>query len=423
MSDIYFPTTDSFFWKTLTSTNTSAPLYFFGKNYIINLSTKMSRGNGYDQRRVQYEAVPLTAVVMHDRSRHQDLPFDGPGIASQPPAVIPHPIQRTPIQYPPYKLGYRQGDAAVLVPSILANPPLVQDQYMHMSWHTYHMFDASDLPALLFRIEPIRCPYRDVTVPVLLDAGTGLPVVNHAGKQLQYFSFLPRYIANDVSGALLEFWFRLDSRLEMNDVRDRMLPDSTNSVPKLNALSMKRTRWRDNCSMLAWRDCRTWPVRGDLIRVGRLSMPQVCFNTTMIVDWANQQFLKPVYDDIACRPSNIIGYVDAGLSLDFFAQGVVTTIPTRRMYAILTLRWRLQELAVAAGRGNNANDYLTLDNADEPIWWNDRMSGGNQNDERLYSNVYSEPQDNCTHSQYMQIEIGGNMLIGSTRRQRTRRRR
>lgn len=372
--------------------------------------------NGYDLHKARYEAMALTVVEAERRSRLISLNWDP--LPQQPAQMIPPAMQHTPINYPPYVRGYPDNATRMALPPHIADPAPVVDQFQHTSWHPYHMFDATDLPALLFRLEPSADIHSGIPVPVLIDAQTQLPVLNFENKALRYFSFLPRHIASSISGALLEFWFRLDYRLEMNDIRHRISPDDTGMRPSLNALSMKRTRWREGFSALAWKDCRTWPVRGDLERVGRLSMLQISFNTTMIVDWPNRRLLKPVFDNIACKSQHVIGYANAGLPLNVFLSDVVTTIPTRRMYGILTLRWRLQQLAWLVGHGDSPENYLHLSNDLQPRWWNDRRprAGGRRAPER----VILELADQFTHGEYMENEIGDDQEIGAPRSQQNR---
>lgn len=64
--------------------------------------------------------------------------------------------------------------------------------------------------------------------------------------------FLPRYIAKDIPGYILEVWFRLDHRLEMNDILMRIERDNYGSVPSGNTLSMRRICFRETFGASAW---------------------------------------------------------------------------------------------------------------------------------------------------------------------------
>ena len=63
-------------------------------------------------------------------------------------------------------------------------------------------------------------------------------MVTNAGKELRFFSDLPRYIPHDVPSYLIKYWFRRDARLEPNDILDRM--EEGKGKPSSNALSKRR---------------------------------------------------------------------------------------------------------------------------------------------------------------------------------------
>ena len=94
--------------------------------------------------------------------------------------------------------------------------------------HEYaDLITHDNLPLSLFLLErgPQAEPYINVDVPDLHDPA-GQPVRSSTSRRpLRYFSFLPPYIPHEIKGLVLEFWFRLDSRLEPADVLDRMLPE------------------------------------------------------------------------------------------------------------------------------------------------------------------------------------------------------
>lgn len=271
---------------------------------------------------------------------------------------------------------------------------------------------------VLFQIEPNRDMFKigndDVPVPVLYDASTNRPVVTNRGATLRYFSFLPRYIAHDICGALLEFWFRLDYRLEMNDILMRIESPPATMV-RANTLNMRRNRFRDNINVNAWMDCRTFAPQHDLDVVRQYSEHQICLNTCMKVDLARQRFLKPVFSDISCRPVSRLGYVDAGLPLGAFLQQLVTTVPTRRMIGTMALLQQTQELAVILGHGSSWDNYKYLSEDDAPPWWNDRRKGeGQANGRRMRELGYR------TWREWMVSEVGQDMEVGIAKRAKTR---
>lgn len=300
--------------------------------------------------------------------------------------------------YAPYTthhthLGYQPGMTRVYRPRAQADPAPVHNQHELTSPnHTYHRFTASDLPPILFRLEPFRDTFRDnrgndMPVPILCYGDTGLPVVTYRGATLRFFSFLPRYIAHSVPGALLEFWFRLDYRLEMNDILMRIETQPSNRVTA-NSLNMRRVRFRDAINVNAWMDCRTFPVQHDLDVVRTYSEYQICFNTCMKIHLPGQpgqEYFKPVFNNISCQQTALVGYVgardpttNARLPIEFFIQNPVTTFPTHRMIGIMCLLHQTQQLAIDLNHGNSWDNYKLLAEADAPPWWSDRRAGSRQ---------------------------------------------
>ncbi|KAJ9663555.1 hypothetical protein H2198_000821 [Neophaeococcomyces mojaviensis] len=280
------------------------------------------------------------------------------------PVLLPGRISdltRYPIYQPQYAASVYQRSQII--------PARVVDQYIVTSAHIYQRFDTDDLPALLFRIEPVTDRVVNFVPPMLVDAATGQQVTNSRGDQLRFFSFLPRYISTQVSGALLEYWTRLDYNLEYNDIRMRIEPGAGVPVPTNNTLNMRRERFRERTGQNCWQVSRARPARTEIEFLNNLTSLQVCLNTTMKVDLQNNRFLKPVYNDPGC--TNIVGYVDAGVPLDFFLQDSAVPVPSRRMLACIYLRQRLQDLAVALGVGLNMGpvNWQSLANRDLPWWW------------------------------------------------------
>lgn len=327
-----------------------------------------------------------------------------------------------PFRYQIYQLGYEPGDEIVSLPSAQANPPPVHNQFMHTSPHTYeNAFVGTDLPPILFRLEPFRDDFIDIKVPTLCDASTGQPVVTNRGQTLRYFSFLPRYISWNVPGSLLEFWFRLDYRLEMNDIIMRIESGPSWRPERLqaarNAQQMKRNRFRDELGLTAWSFSRTFPQRTDVDSVGRASPEQVCFNTKMIVDLPNKRLLKPMFRDLQCtRP---FGFVDSDLNLDYYLSNLVNTVPSRRMIATIELRHRLQRLARVRGLGTDSGSWKRLSRADEPHWWNNKTADHTLEDDRTFDELNGRGMGK-THEEWIAERFGHSMGVGVAKRARTR---
>lgn len=327
----------------------------------------------------------------------------------QPPARI---------YYPAYDLGYVPGSLIFYAPMHIANPPPIPEQFKYTSQHVYGDFSVVDLPDILFRLEapPDRFndpenPDQDLPVPLLYDAATRQPITNSQGDGLRYFAFLPRYIAKDTPGCMLEFWFRLDFRLEMNDVRMRIERDGAGVIPSGNTLNMRRIRFRENLKAYAWGASRIWPVEGELKVLDDLTAHQICLNTSMEIDTRSLRLLKPTFDPLDVKCAAPLGYFPSGLKMDKFLADPSGPIPSQRMMSRMLLRRRLQTLVSimrpgAAGISRLA--WRSLDARDAPGWW----TRGNKTADGSPKNRKIREIDNLTHKEYLEQEIGDVTRLG-----------
>lgn len=281
------------------------------------------------------------------------------------------------------------------------------------------MFTTADLPPVLFRIEPPSDINFGGSVPILCTPD-GRPVLTARNHSLRYFAFLPRYISQNISGALLEFWFRLDHRLETNDIIDRMEDNRGLPVPTSNVLNMRRQRFREDMNLLAWRPVRLYATKKDVDIVGELDELQICFNTIMKVDLHTGRLWKPSFPDSRCGPlanrEAEFEYYDSGLRLDHFLEDLITTVPSRRMLGIMALRRRCQDWAIELHHGNSRDNYGLLGTNDRPHWWRGGRRGG-----ELAGRTIGDLPGNMTHEQFMNMEIGPDTMVGLRNRAATRR--
>lgn len=197
----------------------------------------------------------------------------------------------------------------------------------------------------------------------------------------------------------------------MNDIIDRMERHFSVAQPNGNHLQMRRGRFRDDMHLPAWRASRLYPTRKDVDIIGKLSPLQICLNTTMKVDLATGKFWEPSFPGARCKAEknekHLLKHVDAGVPLDHFITDLVTTIPTRRMIGILSLRKRCQEFAIQLGHGTNRKNYRLLAVKEQPSWWSGGRIGGEVAGRRI-----TELQGAMTHEQFMEKMIGFNQMIG-----------
>jgi hypothetical protein len=228
------------------------------------------------------------------------------------------------------------------------------------------MLSDDNLHPILFQIEPFPDLLRGVDVPLLINTVTGDVETSENGRPLRYFWHLPRWVAVNVSGALIELWLRLDPRLEMADILDR-INAATTRVPRPNAFNMRRIRFRESVNVPAFLTGRQLPSFPDVAHT--LTREQILLNTSMVVDLPNGRLLKPVLAHHRTQ-----GYVDSGLPLDCFVRGFPTPIPipSDRQVVVLELRKRLQTLSRRRGYGSGAIDFSRLPPNLQPSWWHAR---------------------------------------------------
>ena len=260
------------------------------------------------------------------------------------------------------------------------------------------MLSEQNLHPLLFQIEPY--PEIGTPVPALVDIQTNQPVFGRSSsRQLRFFSFLPRWVDVNVTGELMELWFRLDPRLQLTDITDRVNVPADQKIPNPNAFNMRRNRFRTLISVpVSAQGIASRPTRGAVEAIGIMTREQILLNTVMMIDFPNGRLLKPII-----RFDKITGYVDSGLPMDHYISGFpgVIPVPSHRHSVVLSLRRRLQELACLKGLGNLATNYLQLADVDLPSWW----SGAGP---RLITEI-----DGLTHDSFVDGVLGYQPVVGA----------
>ncbi|KAL2432818.1 hypothetical protein ABEF95_013423 [Exophiala dermatitidis] len=283
----------------------------------------------------------------------------GPSSSSQSYHLLTSTSQQS---FPTYALGYDPLDdveeVRQLIPARPANGQGTE--------YPFQMLAEDNLHPILFRIEPGPDSFQGVPVPLLVNQQTGLVEHGNSGQPLRYFSHLPRWVATDVAGMVLELWVRLDSRVQMSDILDRV--NVNGKMPRPNTLNMRRIRFREIINVPAMNPGRSMPTANEVQLLGNLTREQILLNTSMAVDLQANRLLRP------CLVNNktVAGYVDSGLPVDFFIAdfGLPIPIPGRRTIVTLELRKRLQNLARRRGLGNRRADYNKLSKDLLPSWWN-----------------------------------------------------
>ena len=313
-----------------------------------------------------YGAPPKVVAQLNK----QPIDINAQGTVGNPIQWTPSPMTDVPPQngFPGYVVGYD-----------LRNPPQYINQHIparpqdgESDPHPFSSMSEANLHPGLFMNEPFPNNLKDFEVPLLVNQTTGVVERGRHGNPLRFFSFLPRWIKADVSGALLELWLRLDTRLSLRqDISERMNPPPVGNIPQDKTLTMRRVRFRERIGAPCFFSTRVQPTRAEVELLGTMTPHQILLNTSMVVDVTNWRFLKPILSE-----GVIIGYVDSGIPLDYFLSGfnAPIPIPSSRQSVSLALRTRLQTLALAQGLGNLLNNYERLAPEDVPSWWLGRQN-------------------------------------------------
>ncbi|KIW57374.1 hypothetical protein PV05_05928 [Exophiala xenobiotica] len=313
-----------------------------------------------------------------------DIPGTIPANTQLPPILLANQPARPP--FPAYNVGYnvRANVRAVRqrIPGRPANG--------HGSPHPYQMLAEDNLHPALFQLEPAPSPLTDIEVPLLVNEQTGQIETSPSGRQLRYFWHLPRWVTVDVLGQMMELWLRLDPRVEMADIMDRVNLDNR-AMPAPNVFNMRRIRFREAIDVPSFNTGRREPGASEVERIGVLTREQILLNTAMRVDLQNNRLLRPILD----TNRNRLGYVDSGLPIDYFLVNypLPIAIPSDRQVVTLALRHRMQTLAVRRGLGNGASAFQNLPPALLPRWW---MHRANVQPARITD------IDNRTHDEWVQ---------------------
>ncbi|OCT54700.1 hypothetical protein CLCR_02972 [Cladophialophora carrionii] len=293
----------------------------------------------------------------------QHLALNAENIVVTPTAPISNILPNPPYQpvFPTYSMDYRAG-IQVVRQAIPARP--ADGQGTH---HTYHMATHGNLHPILLQMEPAPNPIAGVVVPGLVDEATNQFVRGNDGTPLRYFSHLPRWVHHDVSGMLIELWMRLDPRVEMRDILNRINAHPTKKTIGPSGYNMKRSRFRETIDVPPFTTGRQHPCSFEIDVINNQTREQLLLNTCMLVDLPSNRMFKPVM----ASDRVILGYVDSCLPLDYFLRGFPTPIPlpSDRQNIALQLRSRLQTLAIRCNLGNQPQNYKNLPENLKPTWW------------------------------------------------------
>lgn len=243
-------------------------------------------------------------------------------------------------------------------------------------------WSETDLPDILFYIQPPTSQYEGVKVEDLIEDGE--PVVSDApdGHNIRHFEILPRNISLDVPGWLVEAWRRIDTRIGYQDILDRQYAD-----PKLGLKKHSKNALQNHCR----RECRkvlnTWveygrrdePHRTDVESIEVLSHENVRLNTTLKPSLlfhnrlAKVRLQRKVEDGLyyaAPLEVTLGNWKETTLPLDHFLQDSQPREMTPKMHAAWEMYLILMERAAVHGHEH----WSKLQRSCLPITWFDRTT-------------------------------------------------
>lgn len=183
---------------------------------------------------------------------------------------------------------------------------------------------------------------KQTVVNLLIENGK---VVEDAdGFPIRDFPFLPRYISVKVSGWLLEYWMRTDTRLTYRDIKARMAVQAS-ELPLDNTLNMRREREARTPLKLSCLTTRRGQIaRKEVERVESWTPDQVSYNTTMDIEY------KPVEGKMVpyrLRSKALISAEPRYYPLDTFLDEGEIHEPGPRVKETIALFYQLSDTATA----------------------------------------------------------------------------
>ncbi|KAJ9302730.1 hypothetical protein DTO271G3_104 [Paecilomyces variotii] len=213
---------------------------------------------------------------------------------------------------------------------------------LHTCTHPYHSsYSEGCLPPLIFRLDT-SLPSKQSPLGLLIE--NGKTVEDADGAPIRNFPFLPRYISVKVSGWLLEYWMRTDTRLTYRDIKARMTAPAS-ELPLDNTLNMRREREARTPLKLSCLTTRRGQIsRKEVERVESWTPDQVSYNTTMDIEY---KLVGGKKVPSRLRSKTLTSSEPRYYPLDTFLDGMQIHTPGPRIMETIELFYRLSDTATA----------------------------------------------------------------------------
>ncbi|KAJ9317951.1 hypothetical protein DTO271D3_1656 [Paecilomyces variotii] len=213
---------------------------------------------------------------------------------------------------------------------------------LHTCTHPYHSsYSEGCLPPLIFRLDTL-VTVKQSFLGLLIE--NGKTVEDADGVPIRDFPFLPRYISVKVSGWLLEYWMRTDTRLTYRDIKARMTAPAS-ELPLDNTLNMRREREARTPLKLSCLTTRRGQIsRKEVERVESWTPDQVSYNTTMDIEY---ELVGGKKVPSRLRSKTLTSSEPRCYPLDTFLDGRQIHTPGPRIMETIELFYQLSDTATA----------------------------------------------------------------------------
>lgn len=253
-------------------------------------------------------------------------------------------------------------------------------------------FSATNLPELLFRLEP-PLDYGDAVFAPLRHPNGNIRLKPN-GQPYQQFPWLPSRIPIDPEPFLLEYWNKKHPDCSYADFEIRMRPGPGERIPARNTLNMRRIREvRLPLNIPSWLQKGETVTLTDCLIFESLSLNSIRRNTVLPVKpWG---LLKPSLPGASLQltnSQNVVGPAappapPSPLPLRTFTGGKDLHIESAKLDAVKNITAILQDKAFE----RLLPHWIFLQDHEKPPWWKDRVNHNNTEDEVTIPLLHTVP--------------------------------
>lgn len=249
-------------------------------------------------------------------------------------------------------------------------------------------WSEEDLPEILFYLKPPKSEFEGKPVQLLKENGQLVKVWGE-NRPLKDFPILPRRIALDVPGWMVEAWRRLDPRITYGDILDRQIADPAKGLKKLDKNALQNHCGRECRRLLGlWMgyDRRTVPHRTHVEAIESLSYQNIMLNTVLNVCPGRQDRLTKVrfvkrsldgegryYAELCEVDETNVGKTTFPID-HFVLKSETTRGGVHKMDDGMLAAWELSLILQERAQIHGFNHWKKLADSCRPVTWFDRTA-------------------------------------------------